>query len=133
MFNKATEYIDKVIEEKKLPLLDVLVFKDHELLYRHSGSYTGKHGEDDILSMYSCTKVVTAVSGMRLVEEGKMGNILSFSAKYLHSSAMDTKKNAGWKQNKDICGGGVLFDLGSHATDLIYYLCGEFESVIGKR
>ncbi|MBR5140813.1 MAG: beta-lactamase family protein [Clostridia bacterium] len=72
MFNKATEYIDKVIKEKKLPLLDVLVYKDHELLYRHSGSYTGKHGEEDILSMYSCTKVLTAVSGMRLVEEGKI-------------------------------------------------------------
>ncbi len=67
-----------------------------------------------------------------LIDEGKIGNILSFNAKYLHSSAMDTSKNAGWKQDKDICGGGVLFDLGSHVTDLIYYLCGEFESVFGK-
>ena len=67
-----------------------------------------------------------------LIEEDKLGRILSFNVRYLHSSALDTVKNAGWKQDKDICGGGVLFDLGSHAVDLIYYLCGEFKSVLGK-
>lgn len=67
-----------------------------------------------------------------LMEENRLGKILSFSIKYLHSSALDTEKKAGWKQDKDICGGGVLFDLGSHAVDLIYHLCGEFKSVIGK-
>ena len=67
-----------------------------------------------------------------IINEGKVGRVLSFSVKYLHSSALDTEKKAGWKQDKDICGGGVLFDLGSHAVDLIYHLCGEFESVIGK-
>lgn len=67
-----------------------------------------------------------------LMEVNRLGRILSFSVKYLHSSALDTVKKAGWKQDKDICGGGVLFDLGSHAVDLIYHLCGEFESVIGK-
>ena len=64
-----------------------------------------------------------------LVDEGKIGRILSFDATYLHSSACSPLKNAGWKQNKDICGGGVLFDLGSHVIDLIYHLCGAFESV----
>ncbi len=67
-----------------------------------------------------------------LMEKNRLGRILSFSVKYLHSSALDTDKKAGWKQDRDICGGGVLFDLGSHAVDLIYHLCGEFESVIGK-
>lgn len=67
-----------------------------------------------------------------LMEENRLGRILSFSVKYLHSSALDTFKKAGWKQDKDICGGGVLFDLGSHAVDLVYHLCGEFKSVIGK-
>lgn len=65
----------------------------------------------------------------QLVEQGKIGRLLSFSASYLHSSALNTQKNIGWKQNADICGGGVLFDLGSHVIDLIYYLCGEFDSV----
>lgn len=68
----------------------------------------------------------------QLIDGGRLGNILSFRCAYLHSSCTDLNKNAGWKQNKDICGGGVLFDLGSHAIDLIYWLCGEFDNVIGR-
>ncbi|MBE6609575.1 MAG: Gfo/Idh/MocA family oxidoreductase [Ruminococcaceae bacterium] len=67
-----------------------------------------------------------------LIEEGRLGRILSFRCEYLHSSAADPNKKAGWKQNKDICGAGTLFDLGSHAVDLIYYLCGEIVSVKGQ-
>ena len=67
----------------------------------------------------------------QLVDEGHIGRVLSFSAEYLHNSCTDTQKNAGWKQNSDICGGGVLFDLGSHVIDLIYFLCGSFEAVSG--
>ena len=66
-----------------------------------------------------------------IIEAGDLGRILSFSCEYLHNSAIDTKKPAGWKQTKDVCGGGVLVDLGSHCIDLIYFLCGEFESVCG--
>ena len=66
-----------------------------------------------------------------LIQQGKLGRVLSFSAEYHHSSALDVNKT-GWKQDKSICGGGVLFDLGSHVVDLIYYLCGEFKSVYGK-
>lgn len=67
----------------------------------------------------------------QLIDEGRIGRVLSFSAEYLHNSCTDTSKPAGWKQNKDVCGGGVLFDLGSHAIDLIRYLCGEFSEVKG--
>ncbi|MBQ7821841.1 MAG: Gfo/Idh/MocA family oxidoreductase [Clostridia bacterium] len=67
-----------------------------------------------------------------LVNEGRLGRILSFRCSYLHSSATDINKTAGWKQNRDICGGGVLFDLGSHAIDLVYFLCGRFKEVNGR-
>ncbi len=67
-----------------------------------------------------------------LISEGRLGRILSFRCEYLHSSATDPNKNAGWKQNKDICGAGTLFDLGSHAVDLVYYLCGRIVDVKGK-
>ena len=67
----------------------------------------------------------------QLIDEGRLGRILSFRAEYLHNSALNIQKNAGWKQDKTVCGGGVLFDLGSHIIDLIYSLCGEFQSVGG--
>lgn len=66
-----------------------------------------------------------------LIDAGRIGTPLSFCGRFYHSSATEPGKNAGWKQNKDICGGGVLFDLGSHTIDLIRWLCGEFESVSG--
>ena len=67
-----------------------------------------------------------------LVAEGRIGRVLSFSAEYMHNSCTDPCRPAGWKQNRDVCGGGVLFDLGSHVIDLVYSLCGEFESVCGR-
>ena len=72
MFTKTTAYIDKKIEEKKLPLLDVIVYKNNELIYRHCGSYSGAHGENDLLCMFSCSKVLTAVCAMKLIAEGKI-------------------------------------------------------------
>ncbi|MBO4949920.1 MAG: Gfo/Idh/MocA family oxidoreductase [Clostridia bacterium] len=63
----------------------------------------------------------------QIVEEGKLGRILSFRSCYRHSSGTDPEKNAGWKQNKDICGAGVLFDLGSHVIDLLSCVLGDKE------
>lgn len=68
----------------------------------------------------------------QIIGEGRLGRILSFSAEYLHNSCTDTERPAGWKQDSGICGGGVLFDLGSHVIDLVYFLCGSFEAVSGK-
>lgn len=68
----------------------------------------------------------------QLCESGALGNILTFRCSYLHASCTDPERAAGWKQNRDICGGGVWFDLGSHAVDLIYHLCGPFEKICGK-
>ena len=62
-----------------------------------------------------------------LLEEGRLGKILSFRACYLHSGAVDPGKTAGWRF--DPVGGGVLFDLGSHVLDLTSWLLGEFAAV----
>lgn len=67
----------------------------------------------------------------QLIEEGRLGRILTFRGAYLHNSATDPSRPAGWKQDREICGGGVLFDLGSHLIDLCSWLCGEFASVSG--
>ena len=67
----------------------------------------------------------------QLVEEGRLGRILSFQGSYLHNSATDPNRPAGWKQDKSVCGGGVLFDLGSHVIDLMSFLCGRIAQVSG--
>ncbi|NMB95887.1 MAG: Gfo/Idh/MocA family oxidoreductase, partial [Clostridiaceae bacterium] len=67
-----------------------------------------------------------------LIEEGRIGKIMSFRACYLHSGSVDPEKPIGWKQDKKFGGGGVLFDLGSHVLDLIYYLLGEYSSIFAE-
>lgn len=67
-----------------------------------------------------------------LIDEGRLGRILSFEATYLHNSCLDLQKNAGWKQSGEY-GAGVLRDLGSHIIDLVYYLCGNFDSVYARK
>ena len=56
-----------------------------------------------------------------LLDEGRVGEILSFQARYLHSGSIDPDKPIGWKQGAQ---GGVLLDLGSHALDLLTHLIG---------
>ena len=57
----------------------------------------------------------------QLVEEGRIGEVLTFNARYLHSGSIDPDKPMGWKQGVQ---GGVLLDLGSHALDLLTWLAG---------
>lgn len=70
------------------------------------------------------------IRAKQLVDEGRLGRILSFKGEYLHDSCLDTSKKAGWKQSAQY-GGGVLSDLGPHVIDIIRYLCGDFRSVCG--
>ncbi len=65
----------------------------------------------------------------QLIEEGFLGKVLSFRACYLHSRYVDPNRPMSWRLEKDKSGGGALFDLGSHALDLLRYLLGEYESV----
>ena len=67
-----------------------------------------------------------------LIDNGRLGRILSFEATYLHNSCLDPQKTAGWKQSGEY-GAGVLRDLGSHIIDLVYYLCGKFDSVYARK
>jgi len=64
-----------------------------------------------------------------LVEEGKIGEVLSFQMRYLHSGSIDPNKPIGWKQQMQ---GGVLLDLGSHALDLLTWMIGYPKKVLMK-
>ncbi len=63
----------------------------------------------------------------QLVDEGRIGEVLSFTCRYLHSGSIDPNRPMGWKQGME---GGVLLDLGSHALDLVTWLIGMPEEVM---
>jgi predicted dehydrogenase len=60
----------------------------------------------------------------QMMESGEIGDVISFRAEYLHSGNVSPAKPLAWKDRRDL-GAGVLYDLGSHAVDLVTWLCGE--------
>lgn len=60
-----------------VPCWDCAVTYRHETVYRRRGGFadlekTRLPSEDDVYFVYSCTKLVTAVAAMQLVEQGKL-------------------------------------------------------------
>lgn len=90
-----------------------------------------KKGKSVCGVVFNTRFLLPVVRAKELINDGALGRILSFNISFLHSSAL-TPYATGWKQDKNICGGGVLVDLGSHAADLALYLCGNISHVSGK-
>ena len=66
----------------------------------------------------------------QLIESGFVGRVFSFRGCFYRSSYISPDKPLSWRLRKEVAGGGALFDLGSHIIDLIYYLLGDFGSVL---
>lgn len=66
-----------------------------------------------------------------LINEGRIGRILSFDFAYRHNSCIDPDRRVGWKQTAE-AGGGTWYDLGPHVMDLCHYLCGELDFLLGR-
>lgn len=73
---KITEYLDS-LAEKGIPSVDMIVMKDHEVVYRHMNGFTDEAKTlpvraDQRYLMFSMTKVQTMTALMQLVEQGKI-------------------------------------------------------------
>lgn len=66
------------------------------------------------------------------IEAGDLGDIVCFRVEYLHSGNVAPGKRLAWKDRRDY-GGGVLYDLGSHALDLVTWLCGQTLAEVDAR
>lgn len=65
----------------------------------------------------------------QLVEEGFLGRVFSFRCEYLHAGYIDPERPLSWRMDEKRGGGGSLFDLGSHAIDLMTHLAGDCNRV----
>jgi hypothetical protein len=54
----------------------------------------------------------------QLMDEGRLGNLLSFAVRYDHSGSIDASRPAGWKLQESA---GGLLDIGSHALDMMSF------------
>ena len=102
--------------------------------YEETKEITGMLGKYDVITQMALQYrfFPATMRAKELLEEGHIGKIMSFRACYLHSGSVDSKKPISWKQDKKFGGGGVLFDLGSHVLDIMYYLLGEYSSIFAK-
>ncbi len=105
-----------------------LVARDSELdeVVNALGSYRGTAQMTLQYRFYPAT-----LRAKQMIDEGFLGQPISFRAVYLHAGSVDPHKPMGWKQHKS-AGGGVINDLGSHIVDLMDHLIGPFVSACAQ-
>lgn len=65
-----------------------------------------------------------------MIETNEIGEIRSFN--YFYSSKIPTiDPNRSWLLSKEVAGGGLLYDIGSHMIDTIIYMFGEVKMATG--
>lgn len=62
-----------------------------------------------------------------IVESGQLGSILNLRGLYGKSGGLNFRQS--WRNDKEMSGGGILFDQGIHMLDLFRYYGGDFEMV----
>ncbi len=150
----ATEIEDDIINAPDIDVIDICTPNVYHFQTLKKAIASGKHilcekplciskeQTEEILALprkdgqicgmvFNNRYIAPILRAKQLMEEGRLGRVISFRGAYLHNSATDVNRTAGWKQDKEICGGGVLFDLGSHVIDLISFLCGRISTVSG--
>jgi len=78
---------------------------------------------------YNYRFVPAVMLAKKLIDEGRVGRIYHFRARYLQEWIMDPNFPLIWKLRKDQAGSGPIGDLGSHIIDLARFLVGEIKSV----
>jgi predicted dehydrogenase len=68
----------------------------------------------------------------RLIDEGRLGRLLTFRASYLQDLALDPKVPLSWRFQRALAGAGSLGDIGSHVIDLALLLVGPLRRVFAR-
>jgi predicted dehydrogenase len=79
--------------------------------------------------MHNYRRVPAVTLAKQLIDEGRLGRIFHFRARYLQDWAMSPKLQMLWRFDKKRAGSGALGDLGSHIIDLAQYLCHDITEV----
>lgn len=81
------------------------------------------------LVMHNYRRVPAVALAKRMVDDGRVGEIYHFRARYLQDWALSPDIELVWRFDAKLAGSGALGDLGAHVIDLGRYLCGEIEEL----
>ncbi|MFC6950697.1 Gfo/Idh/MocA family oxidoreductase [Paraburkholderia dipogonis] len=147
----ATDWRE-VVSRPDIDIVDICTPNDTHAPIAIAAAKAGKHvmcekpmamTVEDAEAMYAAAKetgVVTMVSynyrhtpalqmAKRLIEEGRIGQILTFRGYYLQDWGADPSTPLSWRFNKAKAGSGTLGDIGTHVIDAARLLVGEFVEV----
>lgn len=66
-----------------------------------------------------------------LIESGVIGDVCHVNAQFLSATLIKMQPEKGWRSKREN-GGGATYEMGSHVIDLMEYLLGKPEKVIGS-
>jgi predicted dehydrogenase len=81
--------------------------------------------------MHNYRRIPAIVLAKRMLDEGALGQIRHFRARYAQDRLADPEFPLDWRLQKETSGSGVHSDINSHIIDLARYLVGEFTQVCG--
>lgn len=147
----ATDWRD-VVNRPDIDIIDICTPNDTHAPIAIAAAKAGKHilcekpmsmtvaEAEEMQAAAKATGVITMLSynyrhtpaiqmAKRLIDEGRIGKILTFRGYYLQDWGADPKAPLSWRFNKEKAGSGTLGDIGTHIIDAARMLVGEFESV----
>ncbi|MDQ3814292.1 MAG: Gfo/Idh/MocA family oxidoreductase, partial [Armatimonadota bacterium] len=80
---------------------------------------------------FNYRRVPAVALAKRMIENGDLGRIYHFRARYLQDWIADPNFPLVWRLRKEIAGSGTLGDIGAHILDLSAYLVGKLTSLCG--
>jgi predicted dehydrogenase len=66
-----------------------------------------------------------------LLEEGIIGKVIRFKSEMFSCTVTGADEGSGWRATRE-SGGGAVFEMASHAIDLVNYLIGKPDKVVGS-
>jgi len=67
----------------------------------------------------------------RRIRAGDIGRPFYLRVQYDNWEGLTPDWKVGWREKQDLAGGGLLFDVGSHLFDIVRFVLGDLEKVIG--
>ena len=90
-----------------------------------------KHGVKTMLG-YNYMKSPAILAIKRLVDEGRIGDIVHFNGVYQEDFMCDPNVPHSWRLTKKGGGKGALGDMGSHQVSMAIWLCGNIKEVSAR-